>query len=157
MQIMPAEQKLVCTTDQVTFCHTFPYVWVLETCVLIIIIQPIGSTWVWKALPNSRFICCPGPHPHKLQTIPATMSFDEGTWEIQHLQDVKKMVHVELCVTKYTVWMGIGITNQLHCVVPLPTPNHLVKPSFLPLFENTRNIILQVLHTMGQPSVDWST
>jgi hypothetical protein len=51
--------------------------------------------------------------------------------------NVKKMVHVELWVRKYAAWMGIGITNQLHCVVPLPTPNHLVKPSFLPLYENT--------------------
>jgi len=130
--------------------HIPIHVWVLETCVLIIIIQPIRSIWVWKDLPKSRFICCLGPHPHKLQTIPATMSFDEGTWEIQHLKHVLKMVHVELRVTKYTAWMGIGITNELHCVVPFPTPNHL----FTPLWKHMKQ---RVLHTMGQSLVDWST
>jgi hypothetical protein len=153
MQIMPAEQKLLCTTDQVTFCHTFQYVWVLETCVLIIIIQPIGSIWVWKALPKSRFICCPGPHPHELQTIPATMSFDEGTWEIQHLQHVKKMVHVELWVTKYRVWMGIGVTNQLHCVVPLPPPTIYLNLPFYPFMKIHENHSASIAY--NGPIVSW--
>ncbi len=49
------------------------------------------------------------------------------------------MVHVELWVTKYRVWMGIGVTNQLHCVVPLPPPTIYLNLPFYPFMKIHEN------------------